>query len=81
MALAAALRELAALGLISDEGQPKSHPPESPVLLATLLAAEHAVLMVASILPEGEHRRRELAAQAGIAAQARIAVLEATAND
>ena len=53
---------------------------ESPLLLATLLAAEHAVLMVASILPEGERRRQELAARAAVAARERVGIVEADAQ-
>ena len=74
-----AIRELAAQGLASASAM-DSRPAESPILLATLLAAEHAVLMVASILPEGERRRRELAAKAADAAQERIGLVEADAG-
>jgi len=48
-------------------------PSDSPATLAALTAAEHAVLMVASILPEGEQRMRALAERAGQAAEARLA--------
>jgi hypothetical protein len=47
---------------------------DPPASLAALVAAEHAVLMVASILPEGEHRMQELAAQAARAAEERLAL-------
>jgi len=77
VALAVGLRELASKGLTSSTGEADSGASESPLLLATLLAAEHAVLMVASILPEGERRRRELAAQAAVAAQERVGMIEA----
>jgi len=80
VALAVALRELAAQGLASYAAEADSRRAESPLLLATLLAAEHAVLMVASILPEGERRRQELAAQAAVAAQERIGMVEAGAQ-
>lgn len=43
--------------------------------LAALVAAEHAVLMVASILPEGEERMRSLAARASQAAEERLAAI------
>ena len=46
---------------------------ESPAALAALTAAEHAVLMVASILPEGEQRMCALAERAGQAAEERLA--------
>ncbi|MDQ2943782.1 MAG: hypothetical protein M3R21_08970 [Candidatus Dormibacteraeota bacterium] len=44
--------------------------------LATLVAAEHAVLMVASVLPEGERRMRELGSQAASAAEDRLALFK-----
>jgi len=46
---------------------------DSPAALAALTAAEHAVLMVASILPEGEQRIRALAERASQAAESRLA--------
>ena len=46
---------------------------KSAAALAALTAAEHAVLMVASILPEGEQRIRALAERAGQAAEVRLA--------
>ena len=79
VALAVGLRDLAAQGLASFDGGPVPRTVD-PVLLATLLAAEHAVLMVASILPEGERRRTELAAQAAVAAQERIGMVEVDAQ-
>jgi hypothetical protein len=42
--------------------------------LAALVAAEHAVLMVASVLPEGESRMHALAARASEAAEERLAM-------
>ena len=80
VALAVGIRELAAQGLASFEGEPDSRSAESPVPLAALLAAEHAVLMVASILPEGERRKRELAAHAASAAQERIELIETSSR-
>jgi hypothetical protein len=47
----------------------------SPAQLAALMAAEHAVLMVASILPEGEQRMRALATRASQAAEERLAMV------
>lgn len=47
---------------------------EAPAALAALLAAEHAVLMVASVLPEGERRMRELGQRASVAAEERLAL-------
>ncbi len=42
--------------------------------IAALIAAEHAVLMVASVLPEGESRMRALAERATEAAEERLAL-------
>jgi hypothetical protein len=42
--------------------------------IAGLIAAEHAVLMVASVLPEGERRMRELGPRAAAAAEERLAL-------
>ena len=47
---------------------------DSPAALAALTAAEHAVLMVASILPEGERRMGSLAERATEAAGERLAL-------
>jgi hypothetical protein len=43
--------------------------------MAGLVAAEHAVLMVASVLPEGQRRMHELAPQAALAAEERLALV------
>lgn len=47
---------------------------DSPAALAALTASEHAVLMVASILPEGERRMGSLAQRATEAAGERLAL-------
>jgi hypothetical protein len=47
---------------------------DSPAALAALVAAEHAVLMVASVLPDGDVRMHELAQQAAVAAETRLAM-------
>ena len=73
-ALAVALRELAAQALEASEQQSNTQPIESPGTLAALVAAEHAALMVASVLPDGERRMQELAQQAAVAAEARLAM-------
>jgi hypothetical protein len=52
----------------------------SPLTLAALVAAEHAVLMVASILPEGERRMNSLAERATHAAEERMALFRAPAG-
>jgi hypothetical protein len=51
-------------------------PQDSPAALAALTAAEHAVLMVASVLPEGERRMRSLAERATEAAGERLALFQ-----
>src|SRR6266851_8911732 len=69
-----AIRVLVASGLRA-EGLPLTAPEESrdsPATLAALTAAELAVLMVASVLPEGQRRIHELGAQAAVAAQERL---------
>ncbi len=52
-----------------------------PASLAALVAAEHAVLMVASVLPEGERRMQSLAQRATEAAEQRLAMLRDSAVD
>ncbi|HAC46783.1 MAG TPA: hypothetical protein DCF65_12060 [Chloroflexi bacterium] len=47
---------------------------DPPGILAALTAAELAVLMVASVLPEGQRRMHELGAQAAVAAEERLAL-------
>jgi hypothetical protein len=71
-----AIRLLIAGGLRA-EGRPLAAPGESrdsPATLAALTAAELAVLMVASVLPEGQRRMRELAPEAALAAEQRLAL-------
>jgi len=67
-----AIRVLIRLGLESNADRPDEG---STVALAALVAAEHAVAMVASILPDGERRMEELAQRAALAAEARMAML------
>jgi hypothetical protein len=71
--LADAFRSLATLGLLSERGHASVSPADSPATLAALTAAEHAVLMVASVLPEGQRRMHELAPAATLAAEQRLA--------
>lgn len=73
LGLGPAMRLLAAQAL--EFGSQR--PSESPVALAALTAAEHAVLMVASILPEGERRMRELGQRAALAAEERLSLFSA----
>ena len=71
--LGPALRLLAGSALQSDADMPSSRH-DSPAALAALTAAEHAVLMVASVLPEGQRRMHELAPEAAHAAEERLAL-------
>jgi hypothetical protein len=75
LGLAAALRHLATKALSDDEARSGQDQGDSAATLATLCAAEHAVLMVASVLPEGQRRMRELSAQAAAAAEERLATI------
>ena len=74
LSLADAIRSLAVIGLITERGGTLVAESETPGTLAALTAAEHAVLMVASVLPEGQRRMRELVSQAAIAAEERLAL-------
>jgi hypothetical protein len=49
--------------------------------MAALVAAEHAVLMVATVLPEGQRRVRELAPQAAVAAEVRLSLLRESGHE
>jgi hypothetical protein len=76
LVLCAAIRYLVGRGLEVeasrlDGGETRG---ESAAALAALTAAEHAVLMVASVLPEGERRMRSLAVRAAEAAEERLAL-------
>ena len=74
--LSAVVRQLVAAALALDaEPGPR---PDSPAALAALVASELTALMVASILPDGEARMHELAAQAAINAEERLAGLRDT---
>ncbi|MHB8614114.1 MAG: hypothetical protein ACYDAL_17080 [Candidatus Dormibacteraceae bacterium] len=80
--LAPAIRELVRRGLDRDAQQSAALTAEnSLVALAALIAAEHAVLMVASILPEGERRTHSLAERAAQAAEDRLALLRPHASE
>jgi hypothetical protein len=64
---------LAGNALQSAADMPSARP-DSPAALAALTAAELAVLMVASVLPEGQRRMHELAPEAALAAEERLAL-------
>jgi hypothetical protein len=72
LGLAPAIRLLVGRGLEND-GVPTA-------TLATLVASEHAILLVASIIPDGARRVREAAPHAIAAAEERLAMFEGTAE-
>lgn len=72
LSLSAAVRQLVMSALSMDLAA--GTMTDSPASLAALLAAEHSLLMVASVLPEGARRMHELDAQAAVAAEARLAL-------
>ena len=76
LGLGPAIRLLVGRGLQSEVqgGIPAGAQQDSPAALAALVAAEHAVLMVASVLPEGQRRMHELRSQAAVAAEERLAL-------
>jgi len=73
------VRHLVSAGLSLDSVAAGSS--DSPAALAALTAAEHAVLMVASVLPEGERRMRSLAERATEAAEERLALVRASIGE
>ncbi len=72
--LSAVVRQLVALALRFDAEPGVSR--ESPAALAALVAAEHAALMVATVLPDGRRRMQELGAEAAAAAEERLAMFK-----
>jgi len=75
LGLSSAIRLLATKGLEAEGSADHiGAKREPPAALAALVASELAVLMVASILPEGEQRMRSLAKRACQAAEERIAM-------
>ncbi|HVC77473.1 MAG TPA: hypothetical protein VND96_13255 [Candidatus Micrarchaeaceae archaeon] len=79
LSLSATVRKLVSAGLSLDSVAVGSS--DSPAALAALTAAEHAVLMVASVLPEGERRMRSLAERAGVAAEERLALFRSSIEE
>ena len=75
LGLSPAIRLLVGRGLQIEASVPAASQ-DSPAALAALTAAEHSVLMVASILPEGQRRMRELSAPAAAAAEERLALFK-----
>ena len=76
--IADAVRSLASIGLLTAGGEASGSQPDSAATLAALTAAEHAVLMVASVLPEGQRRMLELAPAAALAAEERLVQFRAS---
>ena len=74
LSLAEALRTLALRSLSESPVAPDIR--DSPASLAALVAAEHAALMVAAVLPDGRRRMAELAPEAAAAAEQRLAMFE-----
>lgn len=72
LSLSATVRQLVAAALAFDT-EPASRA-DSPAALAALVAAEHAALMVAAVLPDGRRRMHELAQEAAAAAEVRLAM-------
>ncbi|MFI5284491.1 MAG: hypothetical protein ACHQ0J_15405 [Candidatus Dormibacterales bacterium] len=69
-----AARQLIEAGLRATATTDSAATDHAVVALSALIAAEHAVLMVASVLPDGELRMVELAAKAAQAAEERLAL-------
>ena len=67
-------RQLIAAGLRTTATTESTATDHALVALCSLIAAEQAVLMVASVLPDGELRMVELAAKAALAAEERLAL-------
>ena len=80
LAPSSAARQFIEVGLARQAAGEVADADGGLVGLATLIAAEHAVLMVASVLPEGEHRTRSLAERAAQAADERLGRLRGAAE-
>lgn len=76
--LSSQARQFIEAELARKESVSSAEAEHNAVGLAALTAAEHAVLMVASILPEGQRRMRELGSQAATAAEERLALFKET---
>jgi Ribbon-helix-helix protein, copG family len=69
ISLSDALRVLVARGAAERAGS------SEPLALAATVASEHALLLLAGFLPDGERRLAELGERAIVAARERIALL------
>lgn len=74
-----AIRVLVRRGL--DRGEEDRLCRECAAAVAGLIAAEHAVLMVAAVLPEGQRRLRELAPRAAVAAEDRLRLVQESGHE
>jgi hypothetical protein len=79
LSLSSTVRQLVAAALTTDP--PVGGTNDSPASLAALVAAEHSLLMVASVLPEGERRMHDLGPQAARAAEERLALFRSGEGD
>lgn len=73
LGLGPSIRLVLGRSLREEDGAHQSD--ESLASVAALIAAEHAVLMVSTVLPEGQRRKSELAPLAVAAAEERLALL------
>jgi hypothetical protein len=72
--LSTAARQLIEAALERELSSETAATDRGLVSLAGLVAAEHAALMVAAVLPDGERRLRDLAPRAAAAAEERLAM-------
>jgi hypothetical protein len=80
LTVSATARQLIQLGLKVGVGPQADAQDHGIVALAALVAAEHASLMVASVLPDGERRMHELGELAAAAAEERLALFREAAR-
>lgn len=74
LSLSATVRQLVSAALARDaEAGGKA---DSPASVAALIAAEHTLLVVASILPQGRSLIASLTAEAAAAAEQRLSLVE-----
>ena len=71
LSVSAVARQLIRLGL--DDSSTRAGEDIRLLALCALVAAEHAALMVAAVLPDGRRRMQELSIEAAAAAERRLA--------
>lgn len=74
LSVSAVARQLIRLGL--DDTRGPASDDVRLLALCALVAAEHAALMVAAVLPDGRRRMQELGAEAAAAAEQRLAIFK-----